>query len=109
MANPIFYIKQGDSTPALEVILRDEDGVPVNLTGATVEFHMETLAGAIVINRAASVTDPTLGRVSVIWQAGDTANEGTYNAEFEVTFNSGAVQTFPNDRHMTVEVFEQIA
>ena len=35
-----FFIKQNDTRPTLRCILLDADELPVDLTAATVEFHM---------------------------------------------------------------------
>ena len=36
------------------------------------------------------------------WQPGDTDTEGFYDAEFEVTYSDGTVETFPNRGFITV-------
>lgn len=101
-----FYIKKGDDEPALERILEDINGDVVNLSGASVQFLMKR-AGATTpkVDAAAEIGDPaTAGIVSYAWAAGDTDTEGEYDAEFQVTFAGGAVQTFPNDSYLRIRV-----
>jgi len=91
-----FYIKEGDTSPALRYTLAP---APIDLTGATARFSMR-VRGQItpMINRvAATIVSPTTGGVvQYDWQAGDTATAGFYDAEFEVTYADASVETFPN-------------
>lgn len=104
-----FKIKRGDTSPALRMQL-----VPaVNLTGAQVRFNMigpfETPTK--VINRqAGAVVAPSVnGIVRYDWRAGDTAKAGVYQAEFEVTYSDGTVETFPNGEHIQVSVLPDLS
>lgn len=91
-----FYIKEGDTSPALRYTLAP---APIDLTGATVRFSMRT-RGQItpLINRVAAqiIAPATGGVVQYDWQTGDTATAGFYDAEFEVTYADASVETFPN-------------
>ncbi len=40
-----FFIKQNDTRPALRCTLLDADELPVDLTAATIEFHMRVYPG----------------------------------------------------------------
>ena len=42
------------------------------------------------------------------WQAGDTANDGVYQAEFRITYTNDKIETFPNDEFILVKVSEDI-
>lgn len=108
MANPTFYIKQGDLTPTLDATLLDPNGNPVNLTGTTVRFHMTPVGGAILINQSATVVSAATGQVRYTWTGTDTATAGNYLAEFEVT-TGGVQQTYPNDRYISVIITAQLA
>jgi hypothetical protein len=107
--NPVFYIKRGDTAPDLEVFLRDADNQPVAIGGATVRFIMAPVGGGAFINRLVTIVDPAAARVKNVWQAGDTATAGDYVAEFQVTFAGGAVQSFPNNRHIKVVIYPDLA
>lgn len=97
-----FKIKRGDTSPALSRVLRDGSGEPVNLVGATVVFNMWLLGSDATVDHAAVTIGPGNGQVVYEWQAGDTANNGEYEAEFKVTYADGTIESFPNDSNMTV-------
>lgn len=97
-------IKRGDTRQVIKAVLAN-DGVPVNLAGATVRFLMAAhRTGTLVINRAAHIEDAAGGEVWYIWQAGDTATAGLYQAEIEVTFPDGRVETYPNADYLMVNI-----
>ena len=98
-----FYIVQGDTKPALTTTL-EHDGIPQDLTGSTVEFHMSNIVVA-----EATVTDASAGQVMYQWQPGDTDIPGLYIAEFEVTYPDGTTETFPNIGALKVFVRPQEA
>jgi len=98
-----FQMKQNDTRPSLYVNLA-QDGSVVDLTGAAVKFHMGT-----VIDTAAVITDATRGSVRYDWLAADTATAGSYRAEFQVTFSDGGIETFPNDGHLIINIYSELA
>lgn len=103
-----FTIKRGDTLPELVRTLNDANG-PVDLTGASVRFLMShATTGAIVIDAPADITIAASGEVSYVWQDGETDAEGTYNAEFEATFQDGRILTFPNDGYMRVTITRSV-
>lgn len=104
-----FYIKQGDTLPALQATLKDADDAAVNLTGATVRFHMR-LPGAtsLTVDGAAEIVTAASGIVKYVWQAGDTDEPGAYEAEFEVTFDDDTILTFPNSENLSILVFAEV-
>lgn len=105
-----FTIKENDTSPALRAILLDNEENPVNLSGASVDFHMTNYVGnEVVVNSTATVEEPAEGIVRYEWGAGDTADSGRYKAEFEVEFLDGKVETFPNDDYITVIVKDELA
>ena len=91
------YLKQNDTSPTLDAILTDVDGTVVDVTGATVRFHMQKIgATTLKIDAAATVVDGAAGHVRYTLQAGDTDTPGSYKAEYEVTFLDGSIETFKN-------------
>ncbi|MFQ6673084.1 MAG: BppU family phage baseplate upper protein [Candidatus Tectimicrobiota bacterium] len=105
-----FWIKEGDTTPAIRRTLQDEDGNAINLTGgATVQFKMRS-PGATTpkVDAAATLVDAANGVVEYAWATGDTDTAGSYWAEFEVTFPSGKIETFPNYKHLLIRIVEEV-
>ena len=94
-------IVQGDTTPDLITTLLD-DGVPVDLSGATVEVHLKHKRQGVVIVRDCVLDDAPGGVVRYVWVPGDTDIAGAYSVEFLVTFAPGKVQTFPVDGQATI-------
>ena len=104
-----FYVKQNDTSPAMLATLQDADGNAINLTGATVRFHMRAVGSTqVVVDQAATVVTPLEGIVRYNWAADDTDTIGSYQAEFEVTYFDASIETFPNDGYIRVEVIDDI-
>lgn len=106
-----FYIKRGDRLPALKGTIKNRvTGAAENLTGATLEFHMRNRQTGVLKVDAAAALDgaATLGRVKYEWGATDTDTVGAYDAEIEATF-AGKPLSSPNDAHVTVYVYEDLA
>jgi hypothetical protein len=101
-----FTIKTGDTSPTLSYALIPTS---VNLTGATVVFNMARRGVTLLDRAAATVTTATVTpTVEYTWLAGDTALEGLHLAEFEVTFASGAVETFPNGDYIQIKILDDL-
>lgn len=99
------YITENDTTPEVEATLTDEMDNPVDLTGATVYFRMvEARGGGNVVDSTCNIPSPSEGKVIYNWSASDTADYGRYRAEFNVEYDSGEVETFPNAGYHTVIV-----
>lgn len=104
----IFYIKEGDTSPALLYTLSPT----VDLTGASVVFNMRLRSdGSVKVSRQAAVivSPATDGVVRYDWDADDTDTAGEYQAEFEVTYADSTVETFPNKDFITVKIDGDIA
>ena len=106
-----FYIKKDDTRPAITANLTDANDATVNLTGASVKFNMRVdPAGAIKINLGTAVIENAeAGQVSYSWSSDNTDTADDYEAEFQVTFAGGAVQTFPGRNWILVHVIDDIA
>lgn len=108
---PNFSIKKGDDSPALTSTLLDGNGDAVNLTGATVRFYMTkrgedtpTVSGTATID-----DDETSGIVTYPWGEGDTDTAGDYEAEWEVEFAGGEIQTFPNSGFIHIRILRDLS
>ena len=106
-----FYIKQNDTAPSIEVVLTDANGRAKSMTNAsTVRFNMSTENGTNIISGGiGTIVNAAKGIVAYPWQAGDTSNVGIHNAEFEITYVNGQVETFPNSGYIRVIVKSELA
>jgi hypothetical protein len=106
-----FVIRQDDTAPRLYADLTDAAGSPVVVTGADVELHLHGLTvddeKSLVAAVDGAVDDHN--RVYYDWVAGDTDSAGYYSGEWQVTYDNGQVETFPNDGVFLVQVVEQLA
>jgi len=103
-------IKRNDTYPTLEVTVY-KDGTPLDLTGATVTFHMVNSAGvAKITNAAATVEAPaTDGKISYTWTASDTDTVGAFRAEFELTLAGSEKLSVPqNEAFITVNILPDL-
>jgi hypothetical protein len=103
-----FQIKQNDTSPQIEAVLSDAAGTAIDLNGAAVRFHMRRAGGAVVIDAAATIVTAAAGLVRYVWIAGDTATAGSYQAEFEVTYADGTIETFPNAANIQIDILADI-
>ena len=111
-----FTIKRDDTLPKIQVQLWDDEAktVKTDLTLATSQaFHMmdREEAGLAaptlkVESPAVVVGAPTDGVLEYVWSDGDgdTDVEGTFFAEFEVTWSPTSRTTYPNDGYIIVKI-----
>lgn len=105
-----FKIKENDTTPSLRASLLNGSGDPVDLLGTTVRFYMRLMgSNSTTIDASASVISEANGIVQYDWVDGDTADVGSYQAEFEVTYSDGNIETFPNANYIGVEIIDDIS
>jgi len=105
-----FYIKQNDTSPAMLATLQDANGDAVDITAASVRFHLRPISSqTVTVDGAATIVTALDGLVRYDWQAADTSTVGSYQAEFEVTYADSTVETFPNDGYIRVEIISDIA
>ena len=104
-----FSMKQNDTSPAMLATLQDASGAAVDITGASVRFHMRQIGSTQVkVDAAATIVSALDGTVRYNWIAADTADIGSYQAEFEVTYADASIETFPNDGYIRVEITDDI-
>lgn len=109
-----FTIKQGDTSSAIYATLENSGGTAVDIQGAAVSFKMAPInGGTVTVSAAASNlqngdgSDGSRGDVSYTWSS-SLGTAGFYLAEWQVTYAGGAVQTFPNDSYVLVNVAADI-
>ena len=114
-----FYIKQGDDRPPLQATLEDGLGNRVDIDGADVLFIMRFIRdpdtgrrpGPVLLSSPANndqAGEATKGDVSYDWSPGDTDIAGGYRAEWEVTFQDGGVETFPDYKHLRIAIIDEL-
>jgi len=103
-----FTIKQNDTSPRLLYQLDLPDGQTLN-GSVTVRFHMAQPDGTVVVDELGAVWSADDQQTVYNWAAADTAADGTFKAEFEVTFDDGSIETFPNNEYLLVKVYPDLA
>lgn len=108
-----FIIKKGDTLPTLDAVLttgpNSGSQSPVNLTTAiSCTFVMKSVSGGVGSRLNATIYDAVNGGVRYIWQSADTTTAGSYNGEWEVSFGTGKIQTFPNDSYFSITVGDDL-
>lgn len=106
---PDFWIKQNDTAPVLDAILKDSDDVVVDVTGASIRFIMSAIDGTIKVNDTGTVIDGAAGHVRYEWVAADTDTTGTYIAEWEVTYPNSTIETFPSSGYFEIRIMDDLA
>lgn len=113
-----FTIKRGDTKPALRVQIQGENNNPINLSAVSkVRFVADTdtnTGTSPVIDENDS--DPSLeiidagkGILQYNWQEGDTDEAEGLLTEFQVKYNDGTVETFPNSGYILINIQPDIA
>ena len=105
-----FYIKQNDTAPIIIVTLKDGNDVAVDLTAASAVFKMRPVGQTTVKTSAAAIIhNADGGQVRYEWVAADTNTIGSYEAEFQVTFVDGKIETFPNSDFIRITITDDIS
>jgi len=104
----VIYVKQNDTKPDILATILDDDGDVINLTDATVAFHMNTSVGVSKVESAGKLVVASEGTVKYEWAVGDLDTVGTYTAEFQITFSDASVLTAPNSGYMTIVVIAEL-
>ena len=112
--NNVFTIKQDDTLPAIETIIRTrgvlDELIPFSLSGVTAStFSMADDCGNLVISSAsAQITCASGGTIQYNWADGDTAEAGKYTAEFELMFAGGTKMTIPTIGNIGIQILKNI-
>lgn len=101
-------IKRGDTRNCIKAVFKDANGAPIDLTGCAANFHMAPLNRPAIISRAVHIQDVATGEVWVVWAPGETDTAGVYRAEFEVLYDDGKIETFPNDGYISIQIIEDL-
>lgn len=99
-------IRQGDTRPIVQAQLLQEPKKPLDLDVASaVRFIVKTPNNSVFLDKAATITNGSEGRVEYHWGSGDTDTPGDFRAHFEVTFSDGTVATVPNTSAKKMRVY----
>jgi len=94
VSTQVLYRKRNDTLPRIDAQFYSSTlQAGVDLTGATVRFHMLDSMGTLVIDASATAVDAANGFVKYDLQPGDTAVVGRYRCEFEADYGSGSKLT----------------
>jgi hypothetical protein len=92
----------GDTRPTLEFTVKDENGIVINLTGASGFFRIRRVGETTVrVSHAVTITDAPNGKcqfawLSTDWNPGAIDAPGNYEGELEITFSGGGLgSVFP--------------
>lgn len=104
-----FTIKQNDTSPALQCTLQDDQGIAIDISGSSARFHLVNYeTGVVKIDSAGSIVSAVDGQVKYEWITGDTDTVGIYQAEWEVTYSDGSIETFPNNQNIIINIFDDL-
>lgn len=105
-----FVIKRKARRPYLRMLVKDQDGDPINFAGAaSVTFLMYDSAGNEVVSAPATIEAPSSsGVLRYAWGAGDTDTAGEFRAEFDVSYGVGDILTVPVKGNILVRIFEDL-
>lgn len=111
-----WVMKQNDTWPPLgdattPVILKDDTGAAINLTGASVKLFIRPADDPLgtPISRTVTIVTPASGTVRYDWVAADTATVGEFIFEFQITFGDGKIATVPTVGYYSLSIIDDIA
>jgi len=88
----------------IKFIVTDINGNPINLTGSTISFKMKNQkTGASLSLGLCEIINASAGLCKYVVQAGDLSTAGVYDAELQILFETGAIQTSKLDNIKILE------
>ena len=100
----IVYLKQYDTKPDLQITVNDDQDAAIDVTSATIAFHMNSSDGTVKVDAAGAIVTAASGIIKYVWATGDLDTVGTYNCEFQITFADTTILTVPSKGYLTVVV-----
>jgi hypothetical protein len=105
----IYYMKEGDRLPKLQMTFLDDDGNPISLAQIdTIKLYIAPSVGGRRIvdgGTMAVVGQETDGTAEYAWEAGDTDKPGEYKVEVVLTqdeLGTELKQTVPRSNYDTL-------
>lgn len=104
-----YTVKQHDHGTTLVIDLQKQNPDtkqynPIDLTGVTEVKLLMKAEGIGLVTGIAAVTDAVAGEITYTWDADDLNADATYEAEVQLTWTGGAVETVPNDSYFSILV-----
>ena len=103
--------KKGDNYPPIKVIVTDEHGKVIDLTGATAKFRLVRVSdnSEIFIKDAVVIPTGLNGVVQYDWGLTDTATiSGQFFGDFKITLPNGKVFSAPDSEHKIERIETEI-
>jgi len=101
-------LKVGDTAPPMRVMLLNENGESVDLTGVNAQLRLKApYADSAKVDETLAVHDAEHGIVEYDWTASDTDEESLYQAEVTTTDGSDTI-SYPNDHYFRVHIMEDL-
>lgn len=107
-----YYIRKGDTAGILADVLKDDEGQPVDIAGATIELTVTPIGGGTPIvsggasnDQVGDGADGSKGAVHYEWASPQTDEAGDFLGEWKVTIG-GEVQTYPNAGYILISITE---
>jgi hypothetical protein len=101
-------LKRGDTYPPLSVTLSDASGA-INLTNASaVHMEMKAAAGTLIASLGCTIASAPGGFIQHAWAASETAMVDTWSLEWEILWQTGGIQTVPNDGVKSLAIIADI-
>ncbi|NRF91518.1 BppU family phage baseplate upper protein [Paenibacillus frigoriresistens] len=103
-------MKRHDTRTAIKAALKSPKGLPVNLSNTTVKFTMAKYRnGAVLVDREAITLDAVNGVVCFVFEQEETTTLGMMKAEFEVKYEDGSIEKFPNQGYILINFEADLA
>lgn len=100
-------LRSSGTLPGGLVVNRQYFAVNV-VAGVSLQLALTEGGAPVAIENAGTGTHTlTLGKITYDWLDVDTDTPGTYQAQFD-TIKDGKRQTYPNDRHLTIEILSDL-
>ncbi len=101
-------LKRFDTYPPISVTLSDQSG-PIDLTSASaVHMEMRSTQGTVIASLGCVIASAPGGFVQHTWIAAETSMADTWSTEWEILWQSGGVQTVPNDGVKSISIVPDI-
>lgn len=102
MENPIvpvtIYTFVNDTAPTINFTITRQNVGAVDITNATVDFYIQNPYSKTRTNTGhttCQVTDGVAGKCTYVWVTGDIPDEGIYDANIRITYQTEEQETAP--------------